>query len=287
MVKEINTKALEWNQHWLSVGNQLSTHTSSQWCHLTSSSAPVVTSYSMFFGGYVLKQLLLWLRTVFFPSRPVSVCWTETLTENNKNKNHFTCTLITAITIKKLQRHVVCTGNKWNYLTPSEILVIFQKIKQNAGLGFCWFAAHHHSPPFPWVLMDHSLTCNSEAECDAHCAPRWRLERRRICILCHSIIPVRLPLKKKKSHVQHIFKRCGKLNASLKLGLWSTPPSFFLFSSSLSGTPFFPWHPLSLCATQFLAVALLAVSPICFHSLGQDSLLCSSDTFSHRAAQCN
>lgn len=54
------------------------------------------------------------------------------------------------------------------------------------------------------------------------------------------------------------------------------------------------WHsfpvlaaPFPSVAAELLAAELLTVSPICFHSLGQDSLLCSSDTFSHRAAQCN
>lgn len=40
-------------------------------------------------------------------------------------------------------------------------------------------------------------------------------------------------------------------------------------------------------AAELLAAAQFTVSSICFHSLGQDSLLCSSDTFSRRAAQCN
>lgn len=40
-------------------------------------------------------------------------------------------------------------------------------------------------------------------------------------------------------------------------------------------------------AAELLAATQLTVSSICFHSLGQDSLLCSSDTFSRRAAQCN
>lgn len=64
---------------------------------------------------------------------------------------------------------------------------------------------------------------------------------------------------------------------------------------SVSGSPrlllaLFPpcWRPTPLrIAAQLLAAAQLTVSSICFHSLGQDSLLCSSDTFSRRAAQCN
>lgn len=48
------------------------------------------------------------------------------------------------------------------------------------------------------------------------------------------------------------------------------------------------WRPAPLrIAAELLAAAQLTVSSICFHSLGQDSLLCSSDTFSRRAAQCN
>lgn len=48
------------------------------------------------------------------------------------------------------------------------------------------------------------------------------------------------------------------------------------------------WRPALLrIAAELLAAAQLTVSSICFHSLGQDSLLCSSDTFSRRAAQCN
>lgn len=48
------------------------------------------------------------------------------------------------------------------------------------------------------------------------------------------------------------------------------------------------WRPSPLrIAAELLAAAQLTVSSICFHSLGQDSLLCSSDTFSRRAAQCN
>lgn len=49
----------------------------------------------------------------------------------------------------------------------------------------------------------------------------------------------------------------------------------------------FPGTLFATVPPQFLAVALLAVSPICFHSLGQDPLLCSSDTFAHQAAQYN
>lgn len=48
------------------------------------------------------------------------------------------------------------------------------------------------------------------------------------------------------------------------------------------------WRPAPLrIAAELLAATQLTVSSICFHSLGQDSLLCSSDTFSRRAAQCN
>ena len=101
---------------------------------------------------------------------------------------------------------------------------------------------------------------------------------------------VRLPLKE----ITHIYLFIYFFNVENcmtvgKIGFVPDPPlhhsSYFphlyLALSSIPGT-LLPSVP-----PRFLAVALLAVSPICFHSLGQDSLLCSSDTFSHRAAQCN
>lgn len=67
--------------------------------------------------------------------------------------------------------------------------------------------------------------------------------------------------------------------------------------SFLHHSSYFPHHYLALffypgtlfasVPPQFLAVALLTVSPICFHSLGQDSLLCSCDTTSRWTAICN
>lgn len=117
--------------------------------------------------------------------------------------------------------------------------------------------------------------------------PSMEDDCKHICIIRRTIWTLTLW---KKSHVFFCFffnvENCMTVG---KIGFVPDPPlhhsSYFphlyLALSSIPGT-LLPSVP-----PRFLAVALLAVSPICFHSLGQDSLLCSSDTFSHRAAQCN
>lgn len=133
---------------------------------------------------------------------------------------------------------------------------------QGCAVSTFWWTTHYHFTSGLWVSLtpprDGGLKCASSAS-------------------------VYLPLNKLHIFCVKLYGRGLKLLVSslcLSFGLRPRPHlclALFSFSGTLS-----PSAP-----PQFLAVALLAVSPICFHSLGQDSPLCSSDTFSHRAAQCN
>ena len=53
----------------------------------------------------------------------------------------------------------------------------------------------------------------------------------------------------KKWNLQYLQRMCKMLRDGLKL--WFLP-HHYLFSSSLSGSPTFPWQPVSLCATPVL-----------------------------------
>lgn len=159
-----------------------------------------------------------------------------------------------------------------------------KKKKGDCVVVFLCFVADHYSPSSPRDLTTHSVSFNSGLKVAAALDGGWLLTH--LHHPPHDLNPD--PLKEITRFFCFFFNVENCMTVG-KIGFVPDPPlhhsSYFphlyLALSSIPGT-LLPSVP-----PRFLAVALLAVSPICFHSLGQDSLLCSSDTFSHRAAQCN
>lgn len=124
-----------------------------------------------------------------------------------------------------------------------------KKKKGDCVVVFLCFVADHYSPSSPRDLTTHSVSFNSGLKVAAALDGGWLLTH-----LHHPPHDLNPDPLKEITRFFCFFFQCGKLYDSWKNWLcpWSTPSSFFLFSSSLSGTLLYPWHPPSLCATPVL-----------------------------------